>query len=106
MTERKHITKEEINKFPGFKNHEEAVSFLKDKFGDDFLGPSRETKLEGRKLYSYSYVIDRETFERMGAWIFKNKTQIFPTSNPETKGFTSSYQTIYIYEDGEIVPGS
>ncbi|MBA9042382.1 hypothetical protein HNP21_005517 [Bacillus aryabhattai] len=102
MTKFKRITKEDIKLFPEFKNHEEAIDFLRNKYKDNLLGPSDDATVDGKKVYFFSYILDRDTFERMQAWIEKHQTRVFPPWKEETRGFTASYQSVHIWEDGKI----
>lgn len=95
------ISYKEFKSYPKFENREEAEKWLKEKYGEDFFFLS-ERMNDGEPLYSYNYVLDRETYDKMQEWKERNKSVLFPPWAPETKGFTDSFQEILIWDDGKV----
>ncbi|MBT2667289.1 hypothetical protein J7J00_17555 [Bacillus sp. ISL-4] len=100
------LTKNEVQKYPTFTNHEDAATYLKEKYGEDFRPYRKPLMHEKRQMFSYLLILDRDKFNELQEYSRKRGNTNLVEPSPETKGFTNSNQTIYIFEDGEILPGS
>ncbi|MGQ0513933.1 hypothetical protein ACT453_11760 [Bacillus sp. D-CC] len=95
------ISYKEFEDYPQFENREEAVKWLKEKYGKDFFFFS-ERNYNKEPLYCHIYVLNRETYNRMQEYKNRTKSDLFPSWDPETRGFTSSFQEILIWDDGKV----
>ncbi|GAE35505.1 hypothetical protein [Halalkalibacter akibai] len=84
------------NDIPDFKNHDEASSWFKNRFGDQFVLKNYDT-IEGEKVYYYHVIKNEEVYhEYMESLASPEHTDI---TSPEP---FESYSTVEITEDGGI----
>ncbi|KON88299.1 hypothetical protein AF332_16830 [Sporosarcina globispora] len=100
------LTKEEVQKYPDIANHMDAATYLKEIYGEDFVVFREPFTQEKRLVYSYLLILDRDKYKQLQEYSRKHGGTSIVKPSPETKGLTSSNQTIYIYDDGEILPVS
>ncbi|MDN7240973.1 hypothetical protein QWY14_04185 [Planococcus sp. N028] len=93
MTEMRWISKQEEAELPTFKNHEEAINYFEEKYGEKFVfEESAET--DNGICFFYRLIIDEEAY-------IKGVTELNATGYVGMK-FKNSYQPIQIMEDGSI----
>jgi hypothetical protein len=90
-----YITREEEAKLPFFNSHEEATSWFKKKYGQEFI-PTGSEMIDGQECYFYHLILDREVYEA-------GRKQ-FERDNIMTDAikYMRSYQEIQIFVDGSI----
>lgn len=92
----KAITREEENQLPLFKNHADAISFFKDKYGQAFKLETIE-QIDGMACYFYALILNQETY--------LNGRALMKTGQPmqyNALKFLNSYQSIQIMDDGRV----
>lgn len=87
---------------PEFKSHDEARTWFKEKFGDNFFMVEIMT-VDDQKLYRYHLVTDRAAYDA-----FQKKQQaamekqgFYALQEEDMAGFMSN-NTVEIFEDGSI----
>jgi hypothetical protein len=101
MSFEKWISRQEEAELPEFKSHDEARAYFKEKYGDAFQLSDSDV-IDGRKIYFYMYIVDWDRFNKMQEYMRKQNSRLLNAADPETNGFIDSYQSVQIWEDGEI----
>lgn len=91
----KAISREEEAAFPDFNSHDEARAFFKSKYGDRFQMTGADI-IDGRKIYFYKLILDKDTYENGVAAL--NEKGFMPFDEV----FFFSSQDIEIWADGGI----
>lgn len=89
------ISREEEYNLPQFKSHEEARSFFKDKYGDDFQ-MTDSSEIDGEKIYFYKLILNRKAYKEFNEQLRENG---YAKMNKE---MMFSSQDIQIFESGHI----
>lgn len=90
----KKYSREQEAKLPSFKNHGQARMYFKNKYGCDFMMMDSEV-IDEMKIYFYIIILNRVEYE-------KGVKQLTTVGYSEGFDFLNSYQSIEIYEDGNI----
>jgi hypothetical protein len=59
------LTKEEVQKYPTFNNHEDAAAYLKEKYVEDFRPYRKPLIHEKRLMFSYVLILDRGKYKEL-----------------------------------------
>ncbi|MEE6185161.1 hypothetical protein [Bacillus pretiosus] len=96
------ISYKEFESYPKFESRYAAVKWLKEKYGEDFFF-SKEGELDNEPYYIYTYILNKEVFDRMLEYMRKNGREgTWYGGKPETKGFRECSQEILIWENGKV----
>lgn len=96
------LSKADESELPKFKDHLEAIKYFNEKYGDDFVF-SNNFIFEGNNIHVYLLVLNRKKFYEMQKYIIdRGGVPLIPVSDPTTKGYTDSYQSIHIHENGKV----
>lgn len=90
----KAISRSEKANLPEFKSHDEARKYFKERYGFDFMMQSSEI-IDERKIYFYLLLLNRDEY-------MKGQKQLEDQGFCTGMEFFHSYQSIQIYEDGDI----
>ncbi|MDN4075374.1 hypothetical protein [Fictibacillus terranigra] len=89
------VSRQDQAKIPSFKDHEQAQSWFKEKYGDAFELSCVEP-INGHQCYFYVLILDEPTYKQGQAEL--NEHGIMKGALK----YLGSHQSIYIMEDGTV----
>lgn len=90
-----HISREDEKEIPSFDNHDEALSWFKNKYGSSFQLRHSE-KINGQTCYFYYLILNEAEF-RKGQQLLRMSEMLVTT-----REYLGSHQSVEIFDDGTI----
>ena len=91
------ITRKEEAELPVFDSYKEAKSYFDGKYGKDFVLESIDD-IDGQNCYFHALILDHATYDK-GRRILQSGSYM---TGQLSIDFLNSYQSIEIFEDGNI----
>lgn len=91
------ISRQEESEIPLFDSYKDAQAYFSDKYGQDFVLESTDD-IGGQNCYFHALIFDHATYFK-GRRLLRSGNSM---SGPLALDFLKSYQSIQIFEDGNI----